>query len=241
LIAESFPQQVPKEATTMRLLIVEDNRRLSHVLKLSLTDAGYAVDAAYDGREGLELAAAAPYDAIILDIMLPAVDGLAVCRTLRERHVNVPVLMLTARDTVADRVRGLDSGADDYLVKPFALSELLARLRALLRRDAPRKAALLEVADLRLDPANRSVEREGQPIELTAKLFALLEYFMRHPNQILTREMIESHLWSYDYEGASNVVDVYVRRLRCRIDDPFPTKLLETVRGVGYRLRAPRP
>lgn len=224
----------------MRLLVVEDNRRLSHVLKLGLSESGYAVDSAYDGQAGLELAAVTPYDAIILDVMLPALDGLAVCQTLRERHVNIPILMLTARDTIADRVRGLDSGADDYLVKPFALSELLARLRALLRRDAPRKAALLEVGDLRLDPASHHVERAGQPIELTAKLFALLEYFMRHPNQILTREMVETHLWSYDYEGASNVVDVYVRRLRCRIDDPFAVKLLETVRGVGYRLRAPR-
>lgn len=224
----------------MRLLVVEDNRRLSHVLKLSLADAGYAVDSALDGQAALDLAAVTPYDAIVLDIMLPALDGLAVCRMLRERHINTPILMLTARDTVADRVRGLDSGADDYLVKPFALSELLARLRALLRRDAPRKAALLEVGDLRLDPASHYVERDGRPVELTAKLFALLEYFMRHPNQILTREMVESHLWSYDYEGASNVVDVYVRRLRCRVDDPFAVKLLETVRGVGYRLRPPR-
>ena len=225
----------------MRLLVVEDNRRLHHVLKLSLGDAGYAVDSAFDGQAALDLVMSAPYDAIILDIMLPTLDGLAVCQALRERHVNAPVLMLTARDTVADRVRGLDSGADDYLVKPFALSELLARLRALLRRDAPRKAALLEVGELRLDPASHYVERAGVPIELTAKLFALLEYFMRHPSQILTREMVESHLWSYDYEGASNVVDVYVRRLRSRIDDPFETKLLETVRGVGYRLRGPRP
>ena len=225
----------------MRLLVVEDNRRLHHVLKLSLGDAGYAVDSAFDGQAALDLVMSAPYDAIILDIMLPTLDGLAVCQALRERHINAPVLMLTARDTVADRVRGLDSGADDYLVKPFALSELLARLRALLRRDAPRKAALLEVGELRLDPASHYVERAGVPIELTAKLFALLEYFMRHPSQILTREMVESHLWSYDYEGASNVVDVYVRRLRSRIDDPFETKLLETVRGVGYRLRGPRP
>jgi DNA-binding response OmpR family regulator len=224
----------------MRLLVVEDNRRLHHVLKLSLVDAGYAVDGAFDGQSALDLATVAPYDAIVLDIMLPALDGLAVCHTLRERHINAPVLMLTARDTVADRVRGLDSGADDYLVKPFALSELLARLRALLRRDAPRKAALLAVGDLLLDPASHTVERGGRPIELTAKLFALLEYFMRHPSQILTREMVESHLWSYDYAGGSNVVDVYVRRLRCRIDDPFEAKLLETVRGVGYRLHAPR-
>jgi len=224
----------------MRILVIEDNRRLSAALKLSLGDAGYAVDAAFDGAEGQAFAEATPYDAIILDILLPVKDGLAVCHALRQARVMTPVIMLTARDTVADRVRGLDSGADDYLVKPFALNELLARLRALLRRDAPTKGAWLEVGDLRLDPANHSVERAGRAIELTARQYALLEYFMRHPNQLLTREVIERHLWSYDYEGASNVVDVYVRRLRRQIDDPFATKLLETVRGAGYRLRAPR-
>jgi DNA-binding response OmpR family regulator len=186
------------------------------------------------------LALSAPYDAVILDVMLPGKDGFAVCRALRERRMNAPILMLTARDAVADRVRGLDSGADDYLVKPFALSELLARLRALLRRDAPHRGPVLAAGDLRLDPAARQVERAGRPIELTPRLFALLEYFLRHPNQVLTREMIEAHIWSYDYDGASNVVDVYVRRLRAQIDDPFDVKLLETVRGAGYRLRAPK-
>ena len=225
----------------MRILVIEDNRRLSAALKQSLSEAGYAVDAAYDGAEGQAFAVAAPYDAIILDILLPVKDGLAVCRELRQGGMRAPIIMLTARDTVADRVRGLDSGADDYLVKPFALNELLARLRALLRRDAPHKGGWLEVGDLRLDPATRFVERAGRAIELTARQYTLLEYFMRHPNQLLTREVIESHLWSYDYEGASNVVDVYVRRLRRQIDDPFDTKLLETVRGAGYRLRAPTP
>jgi DNA-binding response OmpR family regulator len=224
----------------MRILVVEDNHRLSAALRQSLVDAGYAVDAAHDGQEGQELAEAAPYDAIVLDVMLPVRDGIEVCRALRRRRVNTPIIMLTARDTVADRVRGLDSGADDYLVKPFALSELLARLRALLRRDAPQKSGLLRAADLTLDPATHLVERGGRNIELTARLYALLEYFMRHPNQLLTREMIESHIWSYDFDATSNVVDVYVRRLRIRIDDPFDLKLLETVRGAGYRLRAPR-
>lgn len=223
----------------MRILVVEDNHRLSAALKLSLEDAGYAVDAAYDGPEGLEFAGAAPYDAIVLDVMLPRCDGLAVCRTLRQRRVNVPIIMLTARDTIEDRVRGLDSGADDYLVKPFALNELLARLRALLRRDSSQRGALLEVGDLRLDPATHFVERGGRSIELTARQYALLEYFMRHPNQLLTREMIESHIWSYDFDATSNVVDVYVRRLRSQIDDPFDARLLETVRGAGYRLRVP--
>ncbi len=224
----------------MRILLVEDNRRLSGALARSLADAGYAVDAAYDGAEGERFAEVAPYDAIVLDVMLPGKDGLAVCRTLRSRRVNTPILMLTARDAVEDRVRGLDSGADDYLVKPFALHELLARLRALMRRDAPSKSGPLEVGDLRLDPATHYVERAGRRIRLTARLVALLEYFMRHPDQVLTREQIEGHIWSYDYVGVSNVVDVYVRRLRREIDDPFEVKLLETVRGAGYRLSAPR-
>lgn len=223
----------------MRLLIVEDNHRLNHVLHMSLTEAGYAVDAVFDGQEGQQFAESVTYDAIILDIMLPGKDGLAICRDLRQRGINAPILLLTARDTVQDRVRGLDSGADDYLVKPFAMSELLARLRALLRREASQKTAWLEVGDLRLDPATHRVERAGRRIELTTRLFVLLEYFMRHPNQVLTREMVESHIWSYDYTGTSNVVDVYVRRLRRQIDDPFEVKLLETVRGTGYRLRTP--
>jgi DNA-binding response OmpR family regulator len=225
----------------MRILLVEDNRRLSAALKGALQDAGYAVDAAYDGPEGEALAQAAPYDAVILDVMLPGRDGLEVCRALRARRVNAPIIMLTARDTVGDRVRGLDSGADDYLIKPFALGELLARLRALLRRGTERKTGYLAVGDLRLDPATHEVERAGQRIELTARLVALLEYFMRHPNRVLTREQIESHIWSYDFDATSNVVDVYVRRLRSHIDDPYETKLLETVRGAGYRLRAPIP
>lgn len=223
----------------MRVLLVEDNRRLSSALKTSLLDAGYAVDAAHDGQEGQEYAESTTYDAIILDVMLPKKDGMAVCRDLRSQRMNAPIIMLTARDTVQDRVRGLDSGADDYLVKPFALTELLARLRALLRREAPQKGAWLEVADLRLDPATYIVERGGRRIQLSAKLFALLEYFMRHTNQVLTREQVESHIWNYDYEGNSNVVDVYIRRLRRQIDDPFAVKLLETIRGVGYRLSAP--
>ncbi len=223
----------------MRILLVEDNHRLNAALDLSLREAGYAVDRAYDGVSAEELALAACYDAIILDILLPGKDGLTVCRDLRAHQLNTPILMLTARDTVQDRVRGLDSGADDYLVKPFALSELLARLRALLRRESPSRAAWLHVGDLRLDPASHLVERGGKRIELSGKLFSLLELFLRHPNQVLTRDMIEQHIWSYDFDGTSNVVDVYVRRLRRQIDDPFDVKLLETVRGTGYRLRVP--
>src|SRR5438876_10951912 len=171
--------------------------------------------------------------------MLPEVDGIEVCRTLRAQGLRTPIIMLTARDAVEDRVRGLDSGADDYMVKPFAMNELCARLRALMRREAPDKKAQLAVADLSADPATHFVERGGLNIRLTAKEFALLEYFMRHPNRIITRDMVEMHIWSYDFECTSNVVDVYVRRLRRKIDDPFEVKLLETIRGAGYRLRDP--
>lgn len=223
----------------MRILLVEDNHRLSNSLKTSLVDEGYAVDQAFDGEEGESLAEVTPYDALILDVMLPGKDGIEVCRSLRRAGVNTPVIMLTARDAVEDRVQGLDSGADDYLVKPFAMSELCARLRALMRREAPDKKGGLAVSDLTADPATHFVERAGQSIKLTAKEYSLLEYFMRHPNQVVTRDMVETHIWSYDFECTSNVVDVYVRRLRRKIDDPFETKLFETVRGAGYRLRDP--
>lgn len=223
----------------MRLLLIEDDRRLNHVLSLSLSEEGYAVDCAFDGVEGQELAESTAYDAIILDALLPRKDGLEVCRSLRQHKIGTPILMLTARDAVADRVRGLDSGADDYLVKPFALHELLARLRALLRRTTPQKSGLLTAGDLCADPATHHVERAGQRITLTAREFTLLEYLMRHPNQVLSRAQIEDHLWSYDAINASNVVDVSVRRLRRKIDDPFAVKLVETLYGLGYRLRTP--
>ena len=221
----------------MRILLVEDDRRLSHSLKSSLLDEGYAIDAVFDGEEGESFAESVDYDAIILDVMLPVKDGILVCRTLRQHRLNVPILMLTARDAIEDRVSGLDSGADDYLVKPFALHELLARLRALLRRNAPQKTATLTLGELSADPATHIVTRRGQHIDLTAREFALLEYFLRHPHQVLTRDMIERHIWSYDFTSVSNIVDVYVRRLRRKIDDPFTTEMLETIRGLGYRLR----
>ncbi len=223
----------------MRILLVEDDTRLSAALAASLGDAGYAVDVVADGEQAELFANAAPYDGIILDVMLPKRDGVLVCRTLRGRGDRTPILMLTARDLVDDRVAGLDAGADDYLVKPFALHELLARLRALLRRNAPSKTGALILGDLIADPATHAVTRAGQPILLSTREFALLEYLLRHPRQILTREMIESHIWNYDFMGASNVVDVYVRRLRRKIDDPFPTKMIETARGLGYRIRPP--
>jgi len=224
----------------MRILLVEDNRRLNNSLNASLTEEGYAVDSAFSGPEGQELAENTPYDLIILDIMLPGKDGITVCRDLRQERNKTPILMLTARDTVEDRVLGLDSGADDYLVKPFALIELRARIRALLRRDTDEKSGLLVVADLSLDPASHRVQRAGQEIELTTKEFALLEYFMRNSNRLVTREMAEAHIWNYDFEGTSNVVDVYIRRLRRKIDELFELKLLETVRGAGYRIYNPR-
>jgi DNA-binding response OmpR family regulator len=223
----------------VRILLVEDNRRLSHSLKTSLGDDGYAVDVAYDGVDGQELAEMTPYDVIILDIMLPRRDGLEVCRELRRQKINVPILMLTARDAIEDRVKGLDSGADDYLVKPFAIDELHARLRALLRRESSDKTGILTIGDLALDPAAHTASRKGIPIVLTAKEFALLEYLMRNPNRLITRQMVENHVWSYDYDGASNVVDVYIRRLRRKIDEPFEFKLIETVRGAGYRMQKP--
>src|SRR5579859_684283 len=223
---------------SMRLLLVEDNVRVHQTLKASLNEAGYAVDSAYDGEEGQWYAESVPYDAIILDVMLPRQDGLIVCANLRQRRVNVPILMLTARDSVEDRVRGLDSGADDYLVKPFTLNELFARLRALLRRNAPVKTGTLQVGDLRVDPATHTVRRQDILIDLTAKEYAVLEFFVRHPNRLITREMVLDHVWDCDFEGTSNVVDVYIRRLRRRIDDPYEVKLFETIYGCGYRLNA---
>ncbi len=223
----------------MRVLLVEDNVRVHQSLKASLAEAGYAVDSAYDGEDGQWFAESVAYDAIVLDVMLPRCDGMTVCAALRQKRINVPILMLTARDSVEDRVQGLDSGADDYLVKPFTLTELYARLRALLRRGAPIKTGELRVGDLSVDPAAHSVERGGQAIELTAKEYAVLEYFMRNPDCAISREMVLDHVWNCDFEGTSNVVDVYIRRLRRQIDDPFEIKLFETVYGCGYRLNTP--
>ena len=223
----------------MRILLVEDNKRLSDSLRLSLEDKGYAVDTAFDGQEGEDLAEFTPYDVIILDVMLPKRDGIEVCRSLRSKRIQSPILMLTARDALEDRVLGLDSGADDYLVKPFEMDELMARLRALMRRESDDKSGLISIADLVLDPATHFVKRDGQSLDLTSREYELLEYLMRNPNRLITRQMAESHLWSYDATVQSNVVDVYIRRLRRKVDDPFEVKLIETVRGSGYRLRRP--
>lgn len=223
----------------MRILLVEDNKHLSDSLRITLEDDGYVVDTAFDGADGQEMGMMSGYDVIILDIMLPGKNGFDVCHELRNQHVTTPILMLTARDALEDRVQGLDSGADDYLVKPFEVDELRARIRSLLRRESASKSGTLQVADLVLDPATHTVSRGGKRIDLTAKEFSLLEYLMRYPNHLITREMAEEHLWSYTRMVASNVVDVYIRRLRRKIDDPCEVKLLETIRGAGYRIRIP--
>jgi two-component system OmpR family response regulator len=222
----------------MRVLIVEDELRMAGLIRRGLTSEGLAADAAATGEDALWMAQAHDYDAIVLDVMLPGLDGFETCRQLRERGISAPVLMLTARDSVEDRVAGLDTGADDYLVKPFAFAELLARLRALARRGGPDRQPVLVVGDLQLDPAERAVRRGSREISLSAKEFALLETFMRRPGEVLSRLHLLEHAWDFAYENRSNVVDVVVRRLRLKIDEPFGRRSLETVRGGGYRLRS---
>jgi two-component system OmpR family response regulator len=223
----------------MRVLVVEDERKMAEVLRRGLARAGLAVDVARDGRSGLLHAGATSYDAIVLDAMLPDLDGLEVLRALRAERVWSPVLMLTARAGVPDRVDGLDAGADDYLAKPFAFDELLARLRALARRGPVERAPVLEVGDLRLDPAGHRAWRGDASLDLSAKELALLEIFMRHPGQVLSRFTLLEHAWEDAYENRSNVIDVYIRLLREKIDRPFGRTSLQTVRGIGYRLCEP--
>jgi two-component system, OmpR family, response regulator len=221
----------------MRVLIVEDEVKMAGLLRRGLREEGLAVDLARTGDDAMWMARATDYDAIVLDVMLPGADGFEVCRRLREAGTWSPVIMLTARDAVNDRVAGLDAGADDYLAKPFSFAELLARLRALARRPPVERPSVLEVGDLRLDPATRRVWRGDEEIQLSAKEFALLETFMRRPGQVLSRYQLLEHCWDYGYENRSNVVEVYVRYLREKVDRPFGRESLETVRGVGYRLR----
>jgi two-component system OmpR family response regulator len=223
----------------LRILVVEDSVKMAALLKRGLEEEGYTVAVARTGEDGLWMAAETPNDVVVLDVMLPDMDGFEVCRRMRERGEWAPVLMLTARHGVADRVCGLDAGADDYLTKPFAFTELAARTRALLRRGAPERPVRLTVGDLTLDPATRATFRGEATISLSAKEFALLEYFMRHPGEVLSRSRLIEHVWDFAYDGGSNVVDVYVRYLRRKIDLPFGRRDLETVRGVGYRLRLP--
>ena len=221
----------------MRALVVEDEPKMAVLLRRGLAEAGYAADVAVTGEDAIDLAKAIPYDAIVLDVMLPGLDGLGVCRELRAGGVWTPILMLTARDGIEDRVAGLDAGADDYLVKPFSFAELLARLRALARRGRAERPAVLEAGSLRLDPAPRQEWRGEAAIELSAKEFALLETFLRRPGEALSRLDLLEHAWVYTYENRSNVVDVYVGFLRAKIDRPYGRRSIETVRGVGYRLR----
>jgi two-component system OmpR family response regulator len=222
----------------MRVLVVEDEVKMAGLIRRGLREEGLAADVAIKGEDALWMAQATDYDAIVLDVMLPGIDGFETCRRLREESVWAPVLMLTARDAVEDRVAGLDGGADDYLVKPFSFSELLARLRALARRGPVEQPAVLSVGDLSLDPASHRAWRGDTEIELSAKEFALLETFMRRPGEVLSRYALLEHAWDYEYENRSNVIDVYVRYLREKVDRPFGRESIETVRGVGYRLRA---
>ena len=222
----------------MRVLVVEDIEKMASLLRRGLAEEGYAAYVSRTGEDAIWMAQATPYDAIVLDLMLPGRNGFEVCKTLRENGIWSPILMLTARDGVEDRVAGLDSGADDYLSKPFSFAELLARLRALTRRGPTERPAVLEVGSLRLDPARRQAWRGDTSIDLSAKEFSLLETFMRRPGEVLTRLDLLDHAWDFAYENKSNVVDVYVRYLRGKIDRPYGVQSLETVRGVGYRLRA---
>jgi heavy metal response regulator len=220
----------------MRILFVEDEQAIATFVFQGLTEAGYAVDLASDGAEALHWIAIAEYDVIILDVMLPDTDGMSLCDQIRTRGLHTPVLMVTARDTIDDRVAGLDSGADDYLIKPFAFAELLARIRALLRREPVIKGTVLQLADLTLDTVSHTVRRADRIITLTTKEYSLLEFLMRHPNQTLTRTAIGEHVWNYDFDNVSNLIDVHIFGLRRKIDDAHQLKLLHTVRGVGYRL-----
>ena len=225
----------------MRVLIVEDEAKMAGLIRRGLRQEGMAADLAGKGEDALWMAGSTDYDAIVLDLMLPGIDGFEVCRRLRDDGVISPILMLTARDGVPDRVAGLDAGADDYLVKPFSYAELLARLRALARRGNGQRSPELQVGDLRLSPAKRQVWRGDDEIDLSAKEFAVLEVFMRRPGEVLSRFQLLEHAWDYDYENRSNVVDVYVRYLREKIDRPFGRDSIETLRGAGYRLCAPPP
>ncbi len=222
----------------MKILIVEDEAKTSEYLRQGLTEAGFVVDLARNGLDGHHLAMTEQYDLIILDVMLADVDGWRILESVRATGSMVPVLFLTARDSVNDRVKGLELGADDYLVKPFAFAELLARLRALTRREPAVLGTLLHVGDLIFDTLTQEVSRQGMRLELTTKEGRLLEYLMRHPNHVLTRTMIAEHVWNYDFDNATNVIDVHVRNLRRKIDAPFTVKLLQTIRGAGYRISA---
>ena len=223
----------------MRLLVIEDEQKVANFIKQGLEEEGYAVDHAADGASGLQMALEGLHDVIVLDVMLPKLDGLSVLQQLRQETITTPVLLLTVRATIEDKVLGLDAGADDYLTKPFAFEEFVARVRALLRRRAETAPPILQVADLALDPARRVVSRGDKKIELTPREFTLLDYFMRNPGRVLTRTMIANRVWDYTFDSTTNVIDVYVNYLRKKIDTGHDTKLLHTVRGVGYVMKVP--
>lgn len=221
----------------MRILVVEDQKDLNEIIVRKLTSEHYTVDACYSGDEALDFLRCAEYDGVILDIMLPEITGLGVLREMRAAHDSTPVLMLTALGTVEDRVAGLDAGADDYLVKPFDFDELMARVRAMVRRGGERASSVMTSGDLMLDSASRYVERGGKEISLTAKEFDILEYLMQNEGKVLSRDKLSNHIWNYDYDGGSNVIDVYVHHLRKKIDDGFDEKKIITVKGAGYMVK----
>ncbi|HLT21398.1 MAG TPA: response regulator transcription factor [Thermomicrobiales bacterium] len=223
----------------MRILVVEDEVRLAEMIAQGLGDEGHAVTTVHSGEDALDHATVSDFDAIVLDVMLPGISGIDVCRSLRARRIQTPILILTARDAVEDRVAGLDAGADDYMIKPFAFAELSARLRALSRRPPESLDPVLQVGELRLDPATHQVWRGDEEFVLPNKEFRILEYLMRHPNQVLTRAMITDHVWDYDFPSSANVVDVHIRSLRRKLEDPYEKKHIQTVRGVGYRIVDP--
>ena len=221
----------------MRLLVIEDEQKVANFIRQGLEEEGYAVDHAADGASGLQIALEGLHDVIVLDVMLPKLDGLSVLQQLRQANVATPVLLLTVRATIEDKVLGLDAGADDYLTKPFAFEEFVARVRALLRRRTEAAPPILQVADLALDPGRRVVSRDGRKIDLTPREFALLDYFMRNPDRVLTRTMIANRVWDYTFDTSTNVIDVYVNYLRKKIDTGHDSKLIHTVRGVGYVMK----
>jgi DNA-binding response OmpR family regulator len=225
------------EVHILRLLVVEDEPSLLNIITKRLKEEGYGVDSAKDGREGENYISSAEYDCIILDIMIPFQDGLTLLRKIRAKNISAPVLLLTAKDSIDDRVTGLDSGADDYLVKPFSFDELLARVRAMLRRHKDKKNTTLSVGDLEMDTITREVQRGGKTIELTSKEYSILEYFLRNKNRVLTKSQIAEHVWNYDFEYNSNIVEVYVRYLRRKMDEEFENKLIHTIRGGGYVIK----
>ena len=237
LLCESYKQPVePGERQSMRLLFAEDEEDLNRILTRRLIEEGYSVDACLNGQDAWDCLAGTDYDGVILDVMMPGIDGFSLLRKMRGKGIKTPVLFLTARDSVEDKVKGLDLGAADYLVKPFSLPELLARVRVLTRSKAGAASSILTAADLTMDTAAHRVSRAGKNVELSAKEYALLEYLLLHKNQVLSREQIEDHIWNYDYEGGTNVVDVYISYLRKKIDEGHAVRLIRTIRGAGYRL-----